>query len=297
MGIFTQDINSAIWQSMVDCGSSFHNEILQPVSDNLYGSYDGQTLKVRSKNGIGNYAVSINEREDLFRNYLPFLSCIRSQNMLLKVYQMDLDGGNMLIETPAFSFYGKTLSNIRIKTSKSIFNSQINAEFIENVSIDMPLIKFKSATGVINHKFGMYIPGAGKNVNISDDCIVCLESWYDLEVLTGLYNVIDNRGFNRLQGLNPFSTWDYLSCAISADLSCFNALPVLKDTRVDELLNLPEYLKNKNRYIISFPSDSLRCINFIKHSEDISNFRLCKPNELHTLEVNYLTEDGYYICY
>lgn len=300
MSIFAQDIDSAVWQSMVDCGSSFHNEILQPVSDNLYGSYDGQTLKVWSKNGMGNYVVSINEHEDLFRNYLPSLSCIQSQNMLLKVYQTNLDGKNMLVETPAFSFYGKTLSNIRIKTSRSVPGSWMDAKFIENVSIDIPLIKFCSAQGIINHKLGTHIPEAGKNVNISNDCTIRLESRHDRVVFVELLKVIDRRGFSRLQNLDSLSTWEDLSQAIYGQMYQFSALPILKGTKASKMLDLPKYLKNKAHYIISFPKGSTSSnifVHFIKHSDKLSKFHLCDPDETYTAEVNYLTEDGYYICY
>lgn len=300
MSIFAQDIDSAVWQSMVDCGSSFHNEILQAVSDNLYGSYDGQTLKVWSKNGMGNYVVSINEHEDLFRNYLPSLSCIQSQNMLLKVYQTNLDGKNMLVETPAFSFYGKTLSNIRIKTSRSVPGSWMDVEFIENISIDIPLIQFCSSVGIINHKLGTHIPEAGKNVNISNDCNIRMESQHDWGVFVEILKVIDRRGFSRLQNLDSLSTWEDLSQAIHGQMYQFSALPVLRGVKVSKMLDLPKYLKNKAHYIISFPKGSTSSnifVHFIKHSDKLSKFHLCDPDETYTAEVNYLTEDGYYICY
>lgn len=126
MSIFAQDIDSAVWQSMVDCGSSFHNEILQPVSDNLYGSYDGQTLKVWSKNGMGNYVVSINEHEDLFRNYLPSLSCIQSQNMCMQpdnlpnkyipgLRGLNWPGARFIINCQDRDFTGKNLIRLPVK--------------------------------------------------------------------------------------------------------------------------------------------------------------------------------------
>lgn len=299
MSVFAQNtdsMDSAVYQSFVAEGSPFYKEILNPVSANLRGSYDGQTLDIWCKSGMGSYVISINEQNNLFRSYLPSLTSIQSQHVHLKVYQADLDGKNMLVSVPAFTFYGKSLTNIRIRTSKSVSDSWIDASFLENVDFDSAFLRFVSAMGHINHKFGLNLPEAGQNVNIPKMCAIHLESRHERDVLIGLRELIDDRGFSRLQKLDSCSTWGDFIEAACVEPTGPVALPLLRGIRINKFLDLPKYLRNKYMYVMSFSGGTDKRIYFMKYPDGITGFAKCAADKTYASGVNYVTDDGYYVC-
>lgn len=293
MSLFNQDIEKAAYQALVDKGSEFYQEVIEPTKDGLSASYDGQSLYIHSEASNCKSILSINAREDLFRNYLPTIKSIKTRNVALKIYQFDLDGGDISIDASSCAFCGKTLKNIKIR-SLSRINPGISIEtnYMENVKLNAPYIRFHSQMNNSNRAFGIFIPDGGDNIKISNNCVICLEGRQNWDMLTTIYKSLDTRGMLDLLGTQL--SWGNLFYAFSSHLALYTAMPLKKGIKLSRFLKLPPWLEGRKHYILSFPGEKSIRIHFIKSpNQDVHLSRTLAQVDL---DLNHCTEDGYYIC-
>ena len=299
MSIFNQDLDQINGETLIGKGSPFYKRVLAEGGAGYQitkATYDYSTLTLITRDPDTISTLSLNEDDDFFRNYLPTPARICTPRTRIHVYQPLLSGDNTEVFCYGFVFYGDELQNLSISTGKTTDNGGVNlaCKYINNVKIETTSMSFgrpQIESNYNSHPLGL--PKFGDNVYISPDCKVQIDT--------------DLAGTNRIRWWKCLDLLklDYQDDVINTirtrttyDLNRVNVLPMHKDTRIGNILNLPNQLRGLASYTILFHKEYvLKIVSFFRADQlpqDNLNevFRPCqaKPNSS-----AYISEDGYAI--
>lgn len=299
MSIFNQDLDQINEETLIGKGSPFYERFLAEggagyqISKAMY-NFSMLALLTRDPNKIS--TLSLNEDDDFFRNYLPALIRICAQRTRIHVYQPSLNGGNTEVFCYGFVFYGDEIQNLSISTGKTTDTGGVNlaCKYINNVKIETTAMSFgrpQIKSNYNNHPLGL--PKFGDNVYISPDCKVQIDT--------------DLAGINRIRWWKCLDLLklDYRDGAVHTirsrttyDPNHVNVLPMLRGTRIGDVLNLPDKLRGLASYTIFFRVGTVpQMVTFVR----ADRLQQCNLNRVHLpscTEYNqdaYISEDGYAI--
>lgn len=299
MSIFNQDLDQINEETLVGKGSPFYKRFLAEggagyqISRAMY-NFSMLALLTRDSNKIS--TLSLNEDDDFFRNYLPALVRICAHRTRIHVYQPSLDGGNTEVFCYGFVFYGDEIQNLSISTGETTDTGGVNlaCKYINNVKIETTSMSFgrpQIKSNYNNHPLGL--PKFGANVYISPDCKVQIDT--------------DLAGVNRIRWWKclDLPELDYQNNVINTirtrttyDLNRVNVLPMLRGTRIGDILNLPDKLRGLASYTILFHKESvLKIFSFFRADQlpqDNLN-EVFRPRQAKPDSSAYISEDGYAI--
>lgn len=303
MSIFNQDLDQINGETLVGKGSPFYKRFLAEgsagyqISRAMY-NFSMLALLTHDPNKIS--TLSLNEYDDFFRNYLPALIRICAQRTRIHVYQPSLNGGNTEVFCYGFVFYGDEIQNLSISTDKTTDTGapaggvNLACKYINNVKIETTSMSFgrpQIKSNYNNHPLGL--PKFGDNVYISSDCKVQIDT--------------DPVGVNRIRWWECLDLLklDYQNDAINTirtrttyDPNSVNVLPMLRGTRIGDILNLPDKLRGLASYTILFHKESvLKIFSFFRADQlrwDTLN-RVHLPSCTEYNQDAYISEDGYAI--
>lgn len=299
MSIFNQDLDRINGETLIGKGSPFYKRILAEGGAGYQitkATYDCSTLTLITRDPNKISTLCLNEDDDFFRNYLPAPARICAPRTRIHVYQPLLSGDNTEVFCYGFVFYGDELQNLSISTGKTTDNGGVNlaCKYINNVKIETTSMSFgrpQIESNYNSHPLGL--PKFGDNVYISPDCKVQIDT--------------DLAGTNRIRwwGCLDLLKLDYQDDVINTIRTCttydpnyINVLPMLRGTRIGDVLDLPDKLRGLASYTIFFRVGTVpQMITFVR----ANRLQQCDLNRVHLpscTEYNqdaYISEDGYAI--
>ena len=299
MSIFNQDLDQINGETLIGKGSPFYKRVLAEGGAGYQitkATYDYSTLTLITRDPDTISTLSLNEDDDFFRNYLPAPARICAPRTRIHVYQPLLSGDNIEVFCYGFVFYGDELQNLSISTGKTTDNDGVNlsCKYINNVKIETTSMSFgrpQIESNYNSHPLGL--PKFGDNVHISTNCKVVIDT--------------NQAGINRIGWWKclDLPKLDYQDDVIDTirtrttyDPNYVNVLPMHKDTRIGDVLNLPDKLRGLASYTIFFRVGTVpQMITFVR----ANRLQQCDLNRVHLpgcTEYNqdaYISEDGYAI--
>lgn len=300
MSIFNQNLDHINEETLTGKGSPFYEKFLagsagHRIAKALYDfSLSALALLPDDINKIS--SIRLGEEDDFFRNYLPSLSRICAHETDIYVYQNQLDGGNTEVFCHKFAFCGDELQNLSINAGNQADTNSADlfCKYLNNVKINTQIITFgHSQTKPCNSNHPLGLPKFGDNVYISPDCNVLIN--------TNLAGVNQIKWWRCLD-LPGLDFWDGGVSDIRArttwNMDCRNILPMVRGTRISDILNLPEKLRGLASYVIFFQvGTSPQSVLFTRADQlpqDNLN-EVFRPRQTKPDSSAYTSADGYVI--